>query len=268
MVGLLHVFHQMIGNWGLAIVMLTVLVRACMFPLSRKQAISAQKMQALQPEIKRLQEKYKDAQKRMQAQQQLYREHKFNPLGGCLPALVQLPIFIGLYRGLSVDVALRQAPLFSENIRWASNLAAPDMLWDWSHIVPAFLSGDNGWLGPFLNILPLVTIGLFLWQQKMFMPPPADEQAALQQKMMQYMMLFMGLLFFKVASGLCVYFIASSIWGITERKLLPKTMRASPSPAGTPLAADRSPAAAASAAPSAPGNGAATGKKKRQKGHR
>ena len=68
-----------------------------------------------------------------------------------------------------------------------------------------------------------MTIALFIWQQKMFMPPPADEQAAMQQKMMQYMMIFMGIMFYKVASGLCLYFIASSIWGITERKLLPKT---------------------------------------------
>ena len=91
--------------------------------------------------------------------------------------------------------------------------------------MPDFISHGTGFfgLGPYLNILPLVTIGLFIWQQKMFMPPPADEQAAMQQKMMQYMMIFMGVMFFKVASGLCVYFIASSLWGIAERKLLPKT---------------------------------------------
>jgi YidC/Oxa1 family membrane protein insertase len=68
-----------------------------------------------------------------------------------------------------------------------------------------------------------LTIGLFIWQQKMFMPPPTDEQAAMQQKVMQYMMIFMGVMFFKVASGLCLYFIASSLWGIAERKLLPRT---------------------------------------------
>ncbi len=71
-----------------------------------------------------------------------------------------------------------------------------------------------------------MTIGLFIWQQKMFMPPPClVEQAALQQMMMQYMMIFMGVLFFKVASGLCVYFIASSLWGVAERKLLPKACK-------------------------------------------
>jgi YidC/Oxa1 family membrane protein insertase len=117
---------------------------------------------------------------------------------------------------------LRQAPLISESIRWCSNLAAPDMLWFWEPYLPKMLAAPTGWLGPYLNILPLVTIGLFLWQQKMFMPPPTDEQSAMQQKMMQYMMIFMSFMFFKVPSGLCLYFIASSLWGIAERKLLPK----------------------------------------------
>jgi YidC/Oxa1 family membrane protein insertase len=82
-----------------------------------------------------------------------------------------------------VDVELRQAPLFTEAIRWASNLAAPDMFWYWGDMMPDFITRGTGifGLGPFLNILPLVTIALFIWQQKMFMPPPADEQAAMQQ---------------------------------------------------------------------------------------
>ncbi|MEX2112782.1 MAG: YidC/Oxa1 family insertase periplasmic-domain containing protein [Pirellulales bacterium] len=261
MLFILHAFHGVVGNYGLAIIMLTVAVRLCMFPLSRKQALSAQKMQELQPEIKRLNEKYKnEAEKKMRAQQDLFKQHNYHPLGGCMLAFVQLPIFVGLYRSLSVDVSLRQAPLISESIRWASNLAAPDMFWDWSYLMPQFINQGTGFfgLGPYLNILPLFTIGLFIWQQKMFMPPAADEQAALQQKMMQYMMIFMGLLFFKVASGLCVYFIASSIWGITERKLLPKA-KSHGQPGGTdapaPLPSGTS------------GNGAARGKK-RQKGRK
>ena len=105
-----------------------------------------------------------------------------------------MPIFIGLYRALMTDVALRQAPLVSKSFPWADNLAAPDMLWRWSEVAPSFLhflTGDNGWLGPYLNILPLVTIFLFILQQKLFMPPPTDEQSAMQQKVMKYMMIFM-----------------------------------------------------------------------------
>ena len=75
-------------------------------------------------------------------------------------------------------------------------------------------------LGHDFNLLPLITVGLFLVQQKLFMPPPTDEQQALQQKMMNYMMIFMGFMFYHVPAGLCVYFIASSLWGIGERKML------------------------------------------------
>ena len=132
---------------------------------------------------------------------------------------VQLPIFIGLYRSLSVDVGLRQAPLISDSVHWCSNLAAPDMLWNWSAVMPSFI---QGYLGPYLNVLPFVTIGLFIWQQKMFMPPPTDEQTAMQQKMMSYMSIFFGFMFYKWASGLGIYFMASSLWGIAERKALPK----------------------------------------------
>ncbi len=225
MLQILHFFyHYLVHNYGIAIIMLTVLVRSAMFPISRRQALNAQKMQELQPEIKRIAEKFKtNVEARTKAQQELFKKHSYNPMAGCLPVFLQLPIFMGLYRSLSVDVELRQAPLLNESIRWCSNLSAPDMLYYWEPYLPAMFGAPSGWLGPYLNVLPLVTIGLFLWQQKMFMPPPTDEQSAMQQKMMQYMMIFMSFMFFKVASGLCLYFIASSLWGIAERKLLPKT---------------------------------------------
>jgi len=262
MLAVLHMFYHVVGNYGIAIIMLTVLVRGCMFPLSRKQALSAQKMQELQPEIKKLHERYKnEPEKKVKAQQDLFRQHQYNPLSGCLPGIVQLPIFVGLYRSLMVDVELRQAPLFGEHVHWASNLAAPDMLWNWSGIMFDTVTQGTGFfgLGPYLNVFPLITVGLFLWQQKMFMPPPADEQAAMQQKMMQYMMVFMAIMFYKVASGLCLYFIASSIWGICERKLLPKKT----------IATDGSPAGGAVAVlPSNGTNGAANSTKKRQRGRK
>lgn len=233
---ILHGFFAVVGNYGLAIILLTVLVRGCMFPLSLKQAAGAQKMQLLQPEIKRIQEKHKgNVEARTKAQQDLFREHNYNPLSGCLPIFIQMPVFIGLYRSLSVAIELRDAPLISHSVRWCSNLAAPDMLYDWHWFMPAFVNNGVGifGLGPYFNLLPILTIVLFIWQQKMFMPPPADEQAAMQQKIMQYMMIFMGLLFFKVASGLCIYFIASSLWGLAERKFLPKTTPASDNNGGT-----------------------------------
>jgi YidC/Oxa1 family membrane protein insertase len=205
--------------------MLTVLVRGMMFPISFKQTQNMARIQALKPEMDRITEKYKDdLQKKSAATQELYRKNSINPLAGCLPLFLQLPIFMGLYRALLVDVELRQSPLFGEEIRWCSNLAAPDMLWNWSSVMPDFVSKAQGLfgLGPYLNVFPLITVCLFLVTQKMTMPEPTNEQGAMQQKMMKYMTMFMGLMFYKVASGLCLYFIASSLWGIAERKLLPK----------------------------------------------
>ena len=225
LVQVLHVLYAIAPNWGIAIILLTVLVRGCMFPLSRKQALSALKMQELQPELKKIQEKYKNnLEARTKAQQELFKKHNYHPLRGCLVIFIQLPIFIGLYRALMVDVELRQAPLISESVRWCSNLAAPDMLFDWTWLLPQMLTHGTSWyvLGPYFNLLPVLTVALFIWQQKILMPPPADEQAAMQMKIMRYMMVFMGLLFFKVASGLCIYFIASSLWGMGERLVLPK----------------------------------------------
>lgn len=222
---ILHGFYAIVGNYGVSIILLTVLVRSAMFPLSRKQAMNMAKMQELKPEMDRIASKYKeDMEKRTKAQQDLFRKHNYNPMGGCMMMFVQLPIFIGLYRALAVDVELRQASFFSESIRFCSNLAAPDMFFDWSAYMPLWVNNGQGFLGlgPFLNLLPIFTIVLFLLQQKMFMPEATSEQAILQQKMMKYMMIFFGLMFFKVPSGLCLYFIASSVWAITERKLLPK----------------------------------------------
>ncbi len=242
----LHFFAWLpLVNYGLAIIMLTVLVRSAMMPLSRKAARNAQMMQELAPEMKRIAEKYKnDMEKRAAAQRDLFAKHNYNPLGGCLLMFVQLPIFVGLYRALSIDIHLRQASLIP-GLRWCSNLAGPDMLWYWEPHLPAILANPGtGWLGPYLNVLPILTIVLFLLQQKMFMPPATDEQTQMQHRMMKFMMIFMGVLFFRVPSGLCVYFIASSIWGIAERKFLPPIKPARGGPAAShpgPRSDDRSP---------------------------
>ncbi|MCF0233588.1 MAG: YidC/Oxa1 family insertase periplasmic-domain containing protein [Thermoguttaceae bacterium] len=236
---ILHFFHDyVVFNYGLAIVLLTILVRLCVFPLSRKQVVSSIKMQKLQPELTAMKEKYKDnPQEMMQAQQALFRKHGVNPLSGCLPVFIQMPVFIGLYKALSLDVNLYGAPLFTKSVRWCSNLAAPDMAFDWHNFWngigwPSFNMPGNGMaamfsLGPYMNILPAITIALFLIQQKILMPPVVgdDEQARQQRsmrRMMNFMMIFMGFMFFKVPSGLCIYFIVSSLWGLLERRMLPK----------------------------------------------
>lgn len=218
---ILHFFFYLTGNFGVAIMLLTVLVRSCMFPVSRKMALNAQKMQSVQPHTAKLKELLKDEpRKMMAAQQMLMKKAGINQFAGCLPALIQLPIVIGLYRCVSVDVGLRQQALIP-GWDWCSNLAGPDMYLDWHSWMPDFIAGrGSGWFGPYLNILPIITITLFIIQQKVLMPKATDEQSRIAQQMMMVMTIMMGVLFFKVPAGLCIYFITSSTWSLVERFLI------------------------------------------------
>jgi YidC/Oxa1 family membrane protein insertase len=231
--------YVLLPSHGLCIVLLTVLVRSLMFPLSRKQALVGIKMQALAPELKKLQEKHKDDRQALgMAQMELYRKHGVNPFGTCWLMLLQMPIFMGLYFCLQESIQFRLAAFWP----WITNLAAPDMLWEWGERIP-FISrpedyGGFLYLGPYLNLLPVIAVALMIAQQKMMTPPPTDEQQEMQQKIMKYMMVFIGLMFYKVAAGLCIYFIASSVWGFAERKLLPRRDLA-PGAATTEAAAPR-----------------------------
>lgn len=219
---LLYLLHFLVGSYGLTIILLTVVVRGLMFPISRKQAYFSVKMQEITPELKKIKEKYpNDRQAQTQATMDLYRKHNVSPLGSCLPLLMQMPIFLGLYYALQESIHFRLARFI-----WVDNLAAPDMLKWWTENIPIISDPDGMggvfYLGPFLNLLPLFAVSLMIVQQKMMTPPPTDEQQEMQQKMMKYMMVFMGIMFYKVASGLCIYFISSSLWGLAERRFLPK----------------------------------------------
>jgi len=277
-------FYAVFRNYGIAIILLTAVVRLCVFPLSKQQALNAQKMQELQPDLKKIVEKYKsNLEARNRAQQELFRKHNYHPLSGCLPMFLQLPIFVALYRLLMIDVELRQAPLIYESIpwasNWASNLAAPDMLVPWSGFwaaigwdnvnkglaAPIPLIGGLFGFGPYFNLLPVIVVILFLWQQKKMMPPPTDPQQAFQHKLMKFMMIFIGFMFFKVASGLCLYFIVSSAWGMAERRFLPKAK--TPAPAAPGGAAAQPLRFLPSAGPAAGGNGP-PGKKKKKSRHK
>lgn len=216
---LLGIYHQGLSflpyPYGWAIILLTITVRSCMFPLSRKQALAAAKMQDLVPELNAIKEKYKNSPEKLgHAQIELYRKHKVNPVAGCLPALIQLPIFLGLYHAFTIAVEMRGAPFF-----WINNLAAPDSLFKFGFNMPL--------LGPSFNLLPILTVCLFLVQQKLMLPPPTSQEQEMQHKIFFYMTIFMGYMFYSVPAGLCVYFIASSLWGLAERKLLPKPQPAS-----------------------------------------
>ncbi len=205
-----HLFGSTKGNYGIAIILLTLLVKLMMFPLGRKQALMAQRTQALQPYLKEIQEKYKDdKEKQTRETLALYKRHGVNPVSGCIPALIQLPIFVGLWQALNTSVALRHAPFL-----WINDLAAPDMLFKFPFEIM--------FLGHWFNLLPILVVSLMLVQTKLFSPPPTTPEAEMQQKTMKYMMIFMAVMFYKVPSGLGIYFITSSLWSIGERLLLPK----------------------------------------------
>src|SRR5262249_19557055 len=109
---------------------------------------------------------------------------------------------------------------------WINNLAAPDMTLWWSEQIPYISTPEDigrfYYLGPFLNVLPIIAVGLMMYQQAKMMPPPTDEQMAAQQRMMKIMMVVIAVMFYKVAAGLAVYFIISTLWGIVERRFIPK----------------------------------------------
>jgi YidC/Oxa1 family membrane protein insertase len=252
---ILEALHTYIpfANYGVCVILLTLLVRGLMHPISRKQARTSIRMQALVPELKKLQEKYKnDRQALAMAQMELHRKHGVSPMGSCWVVLLQMPIFMGLYYALQESIHFRLAPFL-----WIKNLAAPDMLFYWGEHIP-YIS-EPAWfpiigtlgpiLGPYFNLLPVIAVALMIVQQKFLMPPATDETQEMQQKMMKYMSIVFGIMFFKVAAGLCIYFIVSSLWGLTERKLLPK---AKPVTASVPAAGQGGSTGKASAVRSRP----------------
>ncbi|HRU50899.1 MAG TPA: membrane protein insertase YidC [Planctomycetota bacterium] len=207
---ILNIFYSWFHNYGVAIICLTILIKICLFPLTRKQQISMQtyqkKMQEFQPELKRLQERYKnDKNKLSQETMALYKKHDINPIpvGGCLPIFLQLPIFFGLYQALYYSVHLRQAPFL-----WIADLSQPDKLFQFSQ--PVIFLGD------YFNLLPIVMTIVWVVQQKLA-PKPDDPQMQQQQKMFTIMSIVFGFMFYNVASGLVLYWMIMNLLSIIEQ---------------------------------------------------
>ncbi|MDD4871749.1 MAG: membrane protein insertase YidC [Kiritimatiellae bacterium] len=192
----LNFLYKIIPNYGVAVILLTILVRIVFWPVTHKSTESMKKMQQIQPLINQVREKYKDKPQKMnQEVMAIYKEQKVNPMSGCLPILVQIPVFIALFTVLRSAVELR----FSEFL-WIRDLSEPENL----------LAG----IIPFgLNILPIAMAATMFWQQKMT-PTAGDPQ---QQKMMLYMMPIMMLfMFYKMASALVLYWTVSQILSIYQ----------------------------------------------------
>ena len=226
---LLYNIHLVTKSWAFSIVVLTVCVRLLLMYPSRKQTAMSMRMmetmKRLQPEFDKLQEKYKDDMGAFQREKmRLMMQNGANPaaqMGGCLLMLPQMPIMMGLYFCLQESVFFRL-----DSFWWINNLAAPDMLVWWGENIPYISTpediGSFIYLGPFFNLLPVLAVGLMLYQQAKMMPPSTDPQAEQQRMMMKMMMVMMALFFYKVAAGLALYFIVSTGWGIVERQLIPK----------------------------------------------
>ena len=197
---LLGFLYAIVHNWGWAIVLLSLLVYIVLYPLSLKQMRSMKEMQVLQPKIEELRKSYKDNPQKLNKEiMELYREHKVNPLGGCLPLILQMPIFFALYQALMRSVALRGA-----HFLWIQDLSEPDRLF----LLPVSLPV----LGNELNILPIVmAIGMFIQQKFSMSATAATSTSAEQQKMMMIIMPIMfGVIFYHMPSGLVLYWFINS----------------------------------------------------------
>lgn len=195
---LLQLLQSFSHNWGISIIILSFIIYILLFPLSLKQMRSMKEMQKLQPKIEELRKMYKDNPQRLNKDiMQLYREHKVNPLGGCLPLVLQMPIFFALYQLLSRTVFLKGASFL-----WIKDLSAPDRLFLLPVSIPM--------IGNEINILPILMMLIMFFQQK-FTMPSANTASSEQQRIMSILFPVMfGVIFYHMPSGLVLYWFVNS----------------------------------------------------------
>jgi YidC/Oxa1 family membrane protein insertase len=209
----LSIFYKLIGNYGIAIIMVTILVKILLFPLTKKGSEATLRMQALSPKIKEIQEKYKDNPSQMNAKMgELYKTEGYNPLSGCFPMLIQFPIFIAMYNLFNNHFDLRGAMFIPG---WIPDLSVPESIFSFApHRLP-FL----GWSD--IRLLPFIYVGSQLLYSKITQTP--DQQANSQMKMMLYVMPVMFFfILYNVPSGLTVYWIMSNLLSLIQQLLLNK----------------------------------------------
>lgn len=211
------------GNYGVAIILLVVLVRIALHPLTKKGQVSMMKMSKMGPMMAKLKEKYADDKEALNREMMaMYKQHGATPILGCLPMILQMPIWIALYTACNMSVELRHAAFLPF---WLTDLAAPDAVIKFAHplVVPLL-----GWHLYGLNLLPLLLTVATILQAKLTpqSSPPGSPEAARQQKMMMYMMPIMMLLFFySMPSGLTLYVMASTFAGVAEQWVIRKHIR-------------------------------------------
>ena len=209
---LLDWLFRMVGNFGGAIILLTIIVRGLMYPIAQKQFQSMAAMRVLQPKMKALQERYKDDKVAQQQEiMKLYKEEKVNPLAGCLPILLQIPVFYALYKVLMIAVEMRHQPF----ALWLRDLTAPDPL------TPVNLFGFLPFTVPqiiAIGVLPIL-VGITQYIQFKLNPPATDP---VQQKVFGLMPWFLMVIMAPFAAGLQLYWLTNNIFTIIQQKLLYK----------------------------------------------
>lgn len=204
--------YQLVGNFGVAILLLTVIVKLVFFPLANKSYASMSAMKKLQPELLKLRERYADdRQKLSQAMMELYKREKVNPASGCLPILVQIPVFFALYKVLYVTIEMRHAPFFG----WIQDLSAPDPT-SWINLF-GLLPFDVPNLGPLLilsiGIWPIL-MGISMWLQFKLNPAPPDP---IQAKIFGFMPLIFTFMLGQFAAGLVIYWTWNNLLSIAQQ---------------------------------------------------
>ncbi|MBK5094885.1 MAG: membrane protein insertase YidC [Deltaproteobacteria bacterium] len=201
LVWLLTLFNRVTGNYGIDIIILTILIKIVFYPLTKKSMASMKKMQELGPIMKQIKEKYKDDKARQQQEtMNLYKTYKINPMSGCLPMVLQIPVFIALYKGLLVAIELRHSPFMF----WINDLSAPEHLWD---IAVA------GYTIP-VRLLPLL-MGVSMFVQQKLSPSGGMDPA--QQKMMLFMPLIFTFMFWGFPTGLTIYWLMNNLLSIGQQ---------------------------------------------------
>ncbi|HEV8723095.1 MAG TPA: membrane protein insertase YidC [Candidatus Binatia bacterium] len=196
----LHFFHRFTGSYGLDIILLTFVIKLLMAPLTHKSFVSMKQMQKLQPQMERLKERYSDDKEKLNKEiMELYRRNGVNPLGGCLPMVLQFPVFIGLYNALSTPIELRHAPFM-----WIKDLSRPD----WESLPFTFGSWHLG--------IPILTIfmGASMFLQQWMTPSAGDPN---QRKMMMLMPLMFTFMFVSFPAGLTVYWLVNNLLSIGQQ---------------------------------------------------
>ncbi len=207
---LLRTLNGLVGNFGVAIILLTVIIRGLMFPIAQKQFASMAQMKAVQPKMKEIQERFKDDKQRQQQEiMKLYKDEKVNPLAGCLPLVLQIPIFFALYKVLVLAIEMRHEPF----IAWIRDLSAPDP----AHILNLFgmLPYD---VPGFLAIGPLaVLLGITMWLTFKLNPSAMDP---VQQQMFAIMPWILMFVMAPFAAGLLLYWVTSNILTVAQQSYL------------------------------------------------